>query len=470
MENRSRRLFLKAGSAALVGASLGGTSALASSRPRVGILGGGLAGVSCAWLLDGVAETVLFERRPALGGHAQTLSVDVDGEEIQVDVGAQFFARGPQPTYVKLLEILGLDALTFEAEMTITISESGRTSPRFVSPSRRRAWTVLPKWNRRSLWAFLVLSLAAKRFTRDGDWLVAVDPWLARLPIAPEEREDVLLPLLSAMIGCTIEETRGLSARGALVFIGKALPDCLLDPFRYSNSLIGLGGNVARIAGASGNLTTHLGSPVASVRHRLGGGYRIRNAAGAVVDVDAVVFATPPYATRPLLRRLPGFSRASDLLGAFDYFPAEISIHRDPIYMPADPRFWSAYNPLRDGGRSEASVWYGALLPATGKREPLSLFKSWATDRRTAPGSEILRRRFLHPLVTPDFLRAQGRLDALQGQRNVWFAGSYTNDVDSQESALLSAVRVVRELAPDAPHLAELSSGAPGQTSRPATR
>lgn len=465
MTDRGRRSFLKTGSAALVGASLGGASPLfPSGLPRVGIIGGGLAGVSCAWLLDGVADAVVFESRPVLGGHADTLPVDVDGEEIQVDVGAQFFARGPQPTYVKLLEVVGLSAATIEAEMTITITERGRPSPLFVSPSRGRAWTVLPRWNRRSLWAFLVLSLAAKRFTRRGDWSMAVEPWLARLPVAEEERENVLLPLLSAMIGCTIDETRGLSARGALVFIGKALPDRLLDPFRYGNSRYGLGGNVARIAGASGNLTAHLGSPVASVRRRQGGGFRVRNEAGVSEDVDVLVFAAPPYATRALLHRLPGFHRTSETLASFAYFPSEISIHRDPIYMPAEARFWSAYNPLRDGGRCEASVWYGALRPVAPGRAPLALFKSWATDRRVAPSAEIHRRRFLHPLVTPGFLDAQARLEGFQGLGGVWFAGSYTTEVDSQESALVSAVRVVRRLAPEAPNLLALDASAGEET------
>lgn len=458
MGDRGRRSFLRAGSAALVGASLGVRSSLlaSSSLPRVGIVGGGLAGVSCAWLLDGVADAVLFESRPVLGGHAHSVAVDVDGEEIHADVGAQFFARGPQPTYVKLLELLGLSGESLEAEMTITITERGRTDPRFVSPSRARIWTLLPRWNHRSLWAFLVLSLAAKRLTARGDWLVPVEPWLARLPIAAEERENVLLPLLSAMIGCTLDETRGLSARGALVFIGKALPDRLLDPFRYSNSRLGLGGNVERLAAACGNLTAHLGSPVASVTRRHGRSFRIRNEAGISEDVDVLVFATPPYAVRHLVGRLPGHARTSDLLGAFAYFPSEIALHRDPIYMPGNPRFWSAYNPERDGDRSEASVWYGALRPVPPGRAPLALFKSWATERRAAPAAEIVRRRFHHPLVTPDFIRAQRRLDSRQGRGGVWFAGSYTLEVDSQESALLSAMRVVSRLAPDAPRLLEL--------------
>ena len=44
---------------------------------------------------------------------------------------------------------------------------------------------------------------------------------------------------------------------------------------------------------------------------------------------------------------------------------------------------------------------------------------------------------------TPDYFRAQSELNALQGQGNLWFAGSYMLDVDSHESGLRSAMAVV---------------------------
>src|SRR5438552_7120422 len=100
----SRRSFLKTGSAAALALSIPAQArrVLAGARPRVGIVGGGLAGVSCAWLLAGVADAVLCESRVTLGGHAQSIAVTVGDQEIQVDVGAQFFAAETHPTYTKL--------------------------------------------------------------------------------------------------------------------------------------------------------------------------------------------------------------------------------------------------------------------------------------------------------------------------------------------------------------------------------
>ena len=141
MTSGSRRSFLRKGALAAIGLGISGerTSLSASSLPRVGIVGGGLAGVACGWLLDGVAEAVLFESRPSIGGHAHTIPVAVGNQEILVDVGAQFFSPGPHPAYSKLLELIGLtrpgdpthDAI-LEAEMSITVMEAGQTPLRFV--------------------------------------------------------------------------------------------------------------------------------------------------------------------------------------------------------------------------------------------------------------------------------------------------------------------------------------------------
>ncbi|MFQ5738211.1 MAG: FAD-dependent oxidoreductase [Acidobacteriota bacterium] len=462
----NRRSFLKKSTAALVGLSIEARrNLLANPKPRVGIVGGGLAGVSSAWLLDGVADTFLFENRPSLGGHTHTIPVEVENQVLLVDVGAQFVAPGPHPTYFKLLEVLGLltpedpdHDLTIEAELSITSTEEGQPLPRFVSPTTSRRWPIRARWNTAGLLAFLAFSQAAKELCQEGDYLLPLDDWLRSLPIREEEREQLILPLLAAMVGAPVEQTRRLSARSAVIFVACALPENPLDPFLYSNSLIGLGGNTERLSEDTGTLTTYLNAPLIRVRPLPDGRYRLRNRAGIFADVDIVIFASPPYVTGRLLGEIPQLAGAARILQQFEYFKTEISIHRDPIYMPQNPLFWSAYNPHLIDGHSEASVWLGVLRPVPPGQAPIRLFKSWATARPAPPQEEVFRRAFLHPLITPDFIQTQRELEAFQGTAGIWFAGSYTKEVDSQETALLSAVRVVEELFPDAPNLLRLQT------------
>ena len=382
-QRSSRRSFLMTTAAAAVGVSIGGRArrAFADPPPRVGIVGGGLAGVSCAWLLDGVADAVLFERRSSLGGHTETIPVTAGGEEIQVDVGAQFFAPGPHPTYVKLLEILGLldpalpdEDATAEAEMTITVMATGDAQPLFVSPTKKRAWPVLAPWNRGALFAFLVFALAAKRFTRVGDWLVPVSEWLDGLHVPPEQKDELLRPLLAAMAGCSLDEVQALSARAALVFVGQALPANLLDPFRWLQPH-----RPRRQHGAAGpgRGQPHFAPGLARDGVCPRANWRLPDPqrAGVCEDVDAVVFAAPPPVTGLSYRPSPE-SPAPPTCQRFKYFSSGSPSTAIRVHA-FKPRFWSAYNatsrrPLR------SLDLYGALRHRCQARRP-ALFKSWAT-------------------------------------------------------------------------------------------
>jgi monoamine oxidase len=97
-------------------------------RRKAGIVGGGMAGVSLAWLLDGARDVVLLEARASLGGNIQSIPLEVDGEMFVVDMGAQYFHPGPYPTYVKLLALLDLlrEVHSFPASITLDSPASRR--------------------------------------------------------------------------------------------------------------------------------------------------------------------------------------------------------------------------------------------------------------------------------------------------------------------------------------------------------
>src|SRR5579871_5063688 len=79
-----------------------------SPRGKLAIIGGGMGGLGTAWLCDPSWDVELFEARPKLGGHCDTEIVDVGGQPLHVDLGAQFFHPDTHPLYLCLLEELGL--------------------------------------------------------------------------------------------------------------------------------------------------------------------------------------------------------------------------------------------------------------------------------------------------------------------------------------------------------------------------
>jgi predicted NAD/FAD-binding protein len=75
---------------------------------------------------------------------------------------------------------------------------------------------------------------------------------------------------------------------------------------------------------------------------------------------------------------------------------------------------------------------------------------------------------FDHPVFDHGAVAAQGRIAALQGRRNTWFAGAYLGH-GFHEDGLASAVRVARALGAAIPWegLLEDARGAAQQKTRP---
>lgn len=421
-------------------------------RRRVVIIGGGLAGACAAWSLDGQCDVTLLEANARLGGHLHTVDVELDGAQWRVDLAAQFFGPNSHPTYSRLVSALGWTApALITRDMGTTLFEAGVTRPRFVSPmfgaGARRVWPVLAPWNVPGQLAFYRFAQAARRFERDGDWSTSLHDWLTRLRGVPAEgRERILLPWLSALTGCSIDEARSLSAMAALAVAARGLPERLVAPYRWTTFRDGTASLIEGLVGACRTLTVLRQAPALAIDADL----TVRTE-GRAFPADAVVCAVPPAALARILAASGREGPVAAALTSLGSFRTRMVIHTDPVYMPADRRCWSSYNAEVSRHRCEGSVWYGAMRAGS----PL-IFKSWATARSREPAQVVHEAEYHHPLMTPSYVATRERVAAAQGLGGLWYAGSWLADVDLQESAVTSALRVARALAPNASNLARL--------------
>jgi uncharacterized protein len=174
----------------------------------------------------------------SIGGNIRSLDVELEGHQFAVDLGAQFFHPGPYPVYTALLEPLGLfppavaappPSAAFPA--SITIEKPGEATPRFVSPIiPTRLWPISEAWNLPGLQAFLTAFNAANaREQNDESWSLTLGDWLPTLGLSQEQWEGIILPWAASLFSGDIEQARGMSARAAMLFAAKALPDNLPD-------------------------------------------------------------------------------------------------------------------------------------------------------------------------------------------------------------------------------------------------
>lgn len=437
-----------------------------SSLPRVAIVGAGMAGVACAWLLDGACEVWLIESRAEIGGNVRTVEVEVDGHAYRVDAGAQYFHPGPYPTYVALLETLGLyppatgGSHPFAA--TITLADPAEPQPRFVSPLLPgRAWPIVAPWNRAGLAAFNTAFRAAqRREQREASWLRTLGDWLPTLGLDPAQWEGMILPWAASLFSGDIEQAREISARGAMVFAAKALPDQLSDPILYYVVEQGMAEVLARMAAQFTTVHTLLATEVSGVARGASGGFVVQAGGAPAIEVDQLVFAASGPPTLALLAGIAGTRAQRAALQGMEFFDARLMLHTDPVYAPANPRHRSFLNCAVHGSTCEASMSLAQVLTPAPGAPPPQLWKSWVTHREQMPAQVLHESDYRHLLPTPATIRAQSALDRLQGRGGLWFAGGYTKPYDAQETALISAMAVAEGLGAGASHRLRALRGA----------
>ena len=430
------------------------TPVLARAAPArtVAIIGGGMAGVSVAWLLDGQRDVVLLESRDDIGGNVRSLDVHLDGSIFPVDLGAQFFHPGPYPVYTALLNSLGLfppyvgdppdppPSSAFPA--SITIEKPGEAMPRFVS-------TILEPWNFPGLFAFLTVFTAAKeREQNDESWSLTLDDWLSTLvDLSPEHREGLILPWAASLFSGDIGQARRMSARAAMLFAAKALPDNpAAEPVVYYALRNGLIEPMRLMLDQCSTVSVETNTAVSSVSRGGGRRFTVQCADGRSFAVDDVVFAASGPGTLQLLNGVPASQAEQSALSGIEFHHASLALHTDPIYAPADPAHWSFLNcQLHGASFCEASMWMSDVVTGAPPETAAKLWKSWTTHRQQ-PAEVLHQADFMHMLPTPASIQAQTDMRLLQGRTGLWFAGGYLFPYDAQETALLSAIEVANGL------------------------
>jgi predicted NAD/FAD-binding protein len=450
----TRRAVLKGAAALGAGATFARAAPArgAGRRERVAIIGAGAGGVAAAYFLDGSFDVDVFEARSRIGGHCDSRVIADQGRRLTVDLGAQFFHPDTHPVYVALLEELGLfdpahpDAdATLEAPGSLCIFPMGGGAPVFTSTDA----LATPE---RAVEFARFTQLARDAVLSGLAWETTLDAWIGALPLTAAFKADVLAPWMTALIGCPRGAARGTSARSILQTFALSFPADIVRGATTYTSRIGLQGNLQRLLDRAPATRMHLRAPVQALR-RSRDGWLVRTPAGRRGPYRYVVLNAPPRIGRRLLRPLRGFGEAVEALDAYRYFDSRLLIHTDPAYVQHDRANWTAYNAGVQGRQCEGSVWQGALLG-----EPVDVFKSWATRRRSEPRHVLLQRRFKHPLITPAAIDAARALRPSQGRAGLYFSGQYTTGMDLQESAVWSAMQVAEALAPAGPALRSLQA------------
>lgn len=393
------------------------------TRRATAVIGGGVAGIVAAHLLQDIREVTVFEAADYLGGHTHTVSVP-DGPDggTPVDTGFIVFNEATYPLFIRFLDELGVSSRASEMSFGFHCEGTGLTyagtdvNGLFV----QRGNLVSPRY-----WRFLFEIARFCRQAEDdleaGGELGTLDEYVRGRGYSPFMVENYLLPMAAAIWSSPAGRVGRFPALSFLRFFRNHGLLSLVDRPRWRTVSGGSCSYVrAFLRRFSG--TVRLNSPVARVL-RTDEGVRVEvEGEGPQVFDEVVIAAHADQALRMLGDPSPDEAR---LLGAWSYEENRTVLHTDVSVMPRERAAWACWNFRRVAGEDKnVFVTYSMnlLQGLAGDRQFL------VTLNRPTPHDEpqvLADFVYHHPVYTRDSMATQAELASLNGRRGTWFCGSY---------------------------------------------
>lgn len=439
----------------------GSTDNGASGLPKVAVVGGGIAGVLTAWLLDGKYEVTLYESEEHLGGNVETVSLDVRGQQVLIDSGAQYVHPGLYPTYFKLLRLLGIDNADeaksdlYKSTSSFTLFAKGEANPRFVSPILdTRPWTLSQDWNGDGVNALMKINSGAKTLDVDANgWGLSLNDWCDQIGLNANQKDNIMVPWQASLFSGRIDQTRQLSARSTMVFLSRTTTADPTEPVFYRTLRNGLKQVIDKTIAQDKTVTVRTKAEVQAVT-RTGTGLSLTVGGQTEGPFAHVVLASAGHASLKLIKDLAEFKPQADALGKVEWYDSHLAIHKDSIYMPGkskDGEEWGSFlNCQIEGNVCQATMDLSICVAPPADGQPVGLYKSWIEQRSQQPKEIVHDIKFKHFLPSVQSMNATDELAKVQGQGGLWFAGGWSQHFDTQETALLSALQVAKGLLADA--------------------
>ena len=391
---------------------------------RIAIVGSGISGLACAWLLSQRHAVTVYEGDARIGGHANTVLVDWRGRSIPVDVGFLVYNERNYPNLTRLFA--HFDVATQPTDMSFGVSiDGGRLE---YSGSSLAGLFAQPRnlfcgSHRRMLLDILRFNRDAKRFLEDEhDSEASLGQFLARPGYGDAFQRHYLLPMGAAIWSASLS--------GILDF-----PAGYFLRFFQNHGLLSLtgrpvwrtvrGGAQVYVRKLSESFADRikLGVPVLAVR-RCAGGVGVVDGRGEVERFDQVVLTCHADQALAVIEQPTVAERT--ILGAFAYQTNRAVLHRDRDLMPKRRAIWSSWNYLASSaapteGKASVTYWLNRLQ---GIDQECLLLMSLNPCREPRAESVIATFRYEHPQYTAATVAAHARIGEIQGHERLWFCGA----------------------------------------------
>ena len=406
---------------------------------KVAIIGAGVSGLTCAWLLHPHHEVTVYESEPVVGGHSNTVEFDCDGKIFRIDTGFIVYNDRNYPKFMKLLSRLAVRGVPTAMSFAVRCDRTG------IEYSGSGLAGVFAQKRNLLRPSFLRMVSDILRFNRAGAedserdlGTMTVGEYLRQNGYGTSFSEHYLLPMGAAIWSCPTGTFADFPVQFILEFYrNHGLLSLTNRPQWYT------------IPGGSRRYVERLSAPFAkSIRTNSAVQRVVRDADGVSVmtssDIsrfDEVIFACHSDQALRMLEQPSGLEEK--VLSGFPYQINEAVLHTDSSVLPRCRKAWSAWNyRIADSKDTAATVTYNMNI-LQHIQSPKTFCVTLNDSERISDSAVISKHKYAHPVFTTQRAVVQSMHDQLIRRNRTSFCGAYWGN-GFHEDGVNSALAVCR--------------------------
>ncbi|MDX1496482.1 MAG: FAD-dependent oxidoreductase [Salinisphaeraceae bacterium] len=405
---------------------------------RIAIIGGGISGLTCAWVLSREHDIVLYEKEDWIGGHTHTVDVAIEDRQYAIDTGFIVYNDRTYPNFIKLLEQLGVPGKATEMSFSVCCD---RDNIEYASRDLNALFSQRRNLLRPSHYRMLLDIL---RFNRNSKALLDAPSGLSLADYVRQQGyseaflQRYLLPMCAAIWSGSLDAAEAFPADHFVKFFDN---HGLLSVSDQPQWYVVKGGSREYVRALQAQLGDKLRNncPVESVRRSID---RVTvTSADAIEHFDHVIFACHSDQALKLLE--DPSEPEQEIIGALNYQTNEVILHTDSRIMPKLERSWASWNYKLVADRSQPATVTYHMNRLQGIDAPVDFCVTLNQSDAIDPSKILGRYEYDHPVYSLESEKARQRRAEIQHQNNTSWCGAYWGN-GFHEDGVRSALDVVQ--------------------------
>ena len=416
-------------------------------RQQIAIIGSGISGLTCAYLLHEQHDITVFESNDYIGGHTNTVEVNHAGRTHQVDTGFIVSNERNYDNFFKLMSRLDVSLQPTEMSFSVrnnklNLEYNGHNLNTLFSQRRN---FFRPKFYRLVL-DILKFNKASKAFNeKNPSEPLKLNDFIAAHKLSDTFKNNYLLPMVAAIWSCSLQQAEEFPIEFFLKFFHN---HGLLDIKNRPQWYVIKGGSKAYIEPLTANFRQRieLKCPVTLVE-RTQSSITVNHAKGSS-NFDQIIFAC--HSDQALALLSDPNEDEQTVLSGLSYQENDVILHHDDSLMPERKLAWASWNFL--AGEQSANqppiVTYCMNILQSLKSE-IPVLVSLNARHKIDPEKILREFTYSHPVYSYQAINSQSRRSEICGSDRIHYCGAYWYSgfhEDGVKSALDVASRFGKEL------------------------